>query len=165
MSPLISITLEGFRDALGRFDRWTRELERSQGDLARYVGREASAVLRQNAPYSRTPSTDHLADTISARVYHASPGTFEVRISVPPRKAQVLRWIREGTPPHIIRPVRARWLRFFWQTGPRGAGIYYFKQVNHPGTAPNDFVARSRPAIQDLAFSEFRQRVGRIFLR
>lgn len=38
-----------------------------------------------------------------------------------------------GTPPHVIRAVHARSLRFFWDSGPNGAGWYSFDSVNNPG--------------------------------
>lgn len=36
-----------------------------------------------------------------------------------------------GTPPHIIRPVRAKALRFFWPVVGR---VVFFAKVNHPGS-------------------------------
>lgn len=39
----------------------------------------------------------------------------------------------DGTAPHEIRAVNASALRFFWENGPNGAGVYYFQHVNHPG--------------------------------
>lgn len=41
-----------------------------------------------------------------------------------------------GTRPHEIRPRRARALRFYWERGPRGPGIYFFSRVMHPGYKP-----------------------------
>jgi hypothetical protein len=43
-----------------------------------------------------------------------------------------------GTRPHIIRPVRARALRFTV-----GGRVVYAKIVHHPGTAANNFLAAS----------------------
>lgn len=50
----------------------------------------------------------------------------------------------EGTRPHQItgRPL----LVFFWPNGFRGAGVYTFRHVNHPGTKPNRFLLNALPA-------------------
>lgn len=39
----------------------------------------------------------------------------------------------EGAAPHVIEPSNARALRFEWENGPDGPGVYYFHHVNHPG--------------------------------
>lgn len=52
-------------------------------------------------------------------------------------------WIRGGTRPHIIRAKNASFLRFYWARGPRGAGIYFFRSVNHPGTKKNPYIGRA----------------------
>lgn len=41
-------------------------------------------------------------------------------------------FVRDGTRPHVIVPVRARVLRF-----EVGGDVVYAARVNHPGTAPN----------------------------
>lgn len=38
-----------------------------------------------------------------------------------------------GTSPHPILPVNAAYLRFYWEDGPNGSGVYTFDQVFHPG--------------------------------
>lgn len=38
------------------------------------------------------------------------------------------------TSPHIIRAVNAPMLRFWWDRGPQGPGIYHYLWVRHPGT-------------------------------
>ena len=48
-------------------------------------------------------------------------------------------WVHKGTRPHIIRPSRARALRFKTKTGK----IVYTKLVQHPGTKANKFVERT----------------------
>jgi hypothetical protein len=42
-------------------------------------------------------------------------------------------WTDKGAQPHPIVPVNAPFLRFFWDNGPRGAGVYSFLEVFHPG--------------------------------
>lgn len=41
-----------------------------------------------------------------------------------------------GTKEHPVAARRAKALRFFWEKGPRGPGIYFFKRVQHPGYRP-----------------------------
>jgi len=45
-------------------------------------------------------------------------------------------YVVKGTPPHIIRPVRARALRFTV-----GGRVVFARIVHHPGTKANDFLA------------------------
>src|SRR3972149_11737081 len=47
-------------------------------------------------------------------------------------------YVVSGTRPHVIRPVRARALRFTV-----GGRVVYAKIVHHPGTRPNDFLAEA----------------------
>jgi hypothetical protein len=48
------------------------------------------------------------------------------------------RYVIEGTRPHLIRPRRARALRF-----EVGGDVVFTKLVRHPGTRPNNFLARA----------------------
>ena len=41
-----------------------------------------------------------------------------------------------GTKEHPIAARRAKALRFFWEKGPAGPGVYFFKRVQHPGYRP-----------------------------
>lgn len=45
----------------------------------------------------------------------------------------------EGTKAHIIRPVKAKYLRFP-ANGGNGGGFVFAKVVHHPGTKPNRFL-------------------------
>ncbi|WP_234467785.1 hypothetical protein [Streptomyces sp. MBT62] len=49
-----------------------------------------------------------------------------------------VRLVLDGTRPHIIRPRRARALRF-----EVGGEVVFAGKVRHPGTRPNDFLARA----------------------
>ncbi|MFC9604538.1 hypothetical protein ACFTTN_13900 [Streptomyces niveus] len=49
-----------------------------------------------------------------------------------------IRFVLDGTRPHIIRPRRAKALRF--QVGGR---VVFAAYVRHPGTRPNDFMGRA----------------------
>ena len=58
--------------------------------------------------------------------------------------------VHDGSKPHLIRPSRAKVLRFKTKSGK----IVYTKLVNHPGNKPNKFVERTanrvEPKINDL---------------
>jgi hypothetical protein len=49
-----------------------------------------------------------------------------------------VRFVLDGTRPHLIRPRRARALRF-----EVGGDVVYTKLVRHPGTRPNPFLQRA----------------------
>lgn len=44
-------------------------------------------------------------------------------------------WVHEGTTPHVIRPVRAKALRFRW-----GGQVVFARRVNHPGNRANPWL-------------------------
>lgn len=58
-------------------------------------------------------------------------------------------WVREGTDPHIIRPRRAKALRFEID-----GEIIFAMKVNHPGTDPNPYhkrvLAQLRGGVQQI---------------
>ncbi len=57
-------------------------------------------------------------------------------------------FVREGTAPHVIKPVKAKSLRF--QIGDR---VIFAKQVNHPGTKANKYHLRAmRRAMSEINF-------------
>ncbi|WP_315902956.1 hypothetical protein [Streptomyces salinarius] len=49
-----------------------------------------------------------------------------------------VKFVLDGTPPHVIRPRRAKALRFPY----RGRTVFA-KIVNHPGAEANNFLARA----------------------
>lgn len=87
------------------------------------------------------------AETIARRL---APGSMSERIesSIDGRGRNIIGrlesthpatvFVVKGTRPHIIRPVRARALRFTV-----GGRVVYAKIVHHPGTEPNDFLTRA----------------------
>lgn len=60
-------------------------------------------------------------------------------------------WHHEGTVAHQIptNPRPGRVLVFYWPNGFRGAGVYYFRKVQHPGTKPNRFLLNALPAANE----------------
>lgn len=49
-------------------------------------------------------------------------------------------FVHEGTPPHVIRPRRAKKLVFFWRKAGR---VVYAKSVRHPGTQGNPYLVKA----------------------
>ncbi|WNI20285.1 hypothetical protein [Actinacidiphila sp. ITFR-21] len=85
------------------------------------------AIAKREAP-------GHMGDFISSDVVESPRGLQGVITCNHPAVQYVLR----GTRPHIIRPRRARALRF--EVGGR---VVFSKLVHHPGTDANDFLGRA----------------------
>ena len=56
-----------------------------------------------------------------------------LRLQNPKRHAK---WIEDGTKPHVIKPRRAKLLRFRAKSG----ALVFARKVNHPGTKPYRFL-------------------------
>ena len=127
--------------------RQTREAERQLGALRRRLlreeRRELQKALRDEAPKGKTGK---FARSIRAMVYDdPATGMTILEAYVPPDMADLNRWIIGGTRPHRIprggsaeQMAKGYPLRFYWENGPNGPGIYYFWSVWHPGTKPNN---------------------------
>lgn len=76
----------------------------------------------------------HLRDRIVKRFIVDSKGPAIALVAEEPHAT----YHHEGTAPHIIRPVRAKVLRF---PVSKGSGTFvYAPEVHHPGTQPNRFL-------------------------
>jgi len=73
-----------------------------------------------------------MGSTIRAQIRRGPGGDFQGVVNV--RHPAAL-YVLGGTRPHVIRPVRAKALRFTV-----GGQVVYAKVVFHPGTKPNDFL-------------------------
>ncbi len=95
-------------------------------DFIFYATRERWRLIREEVPVRRGT----LRDSIQ---YQTSGLTGEIRFG-----ASYWIFVLMGTRPHVIRPVRARVLRF----AVRGAVVFAMR-VQHPGTKPNPFIRRA----------------------
>ena len=95
------------------------------------AGPEAVRHVRDKPGFTHR-SGDTLAAT-KARAIRLRSGA-KLVVSNRDRKAH---WLEHGTRPHVIRPRRAKALRFFWRKIDQ---VVYFRQVNHPGTRPYRFL-------------------------
>jgi len=78
--------------------------------------------------------------------------TGEVTVGVP-----YAAYVEFGTRPHVIRPVRARALRF-----KVGGDVVFAKLVHHPGTKPNPFMRRTAERTLKHAGSLFEKSFRRV---
>lgn len=101
------------------------------------------AVIEANSKRKAPVKTGNLRRTITSRVER--PG---VR-GVVGTNARYARPVHEGSRAHLIRPKRARALRF-----KKGNNVMYTRLVRHPGTRGQPFLleglAASRDSIRDL---------------
>ncbi len=93
------------------------------------------------------------ADLVASRARQSAPGSMKNAISVDlvgsgrQRRAEVVLnhpaavFVVHGTQPHVIRPRRARALRFT-----SGGRVVFASRVNHPGNRPNPFLLRALEA-------------------
>lgn len=128
------MTVTGTGQGFGRFsvlaaaERWADEV----APLVR-------AEIRDRTPVAQAPGGGRLRDSVRyLRFAVGNTLRAEFLTDVPYAK-----YVVEGTPPHIIRPRNAQALR--WMN--RSQEPVFARQVNHPGTSPNDFPRR---AVQPL---------------
>ena len=136
---------QGYRDVQGRFARRSAQLAQMQRDMTRQEGRAMVDLLREMAP----KKSGEFAQGISYRT-DVQPGGTSVTVYVRGKHAHLLPFLTEGTHAHLIprggsaeQMAKGYPLRFYWEKGPRGPGIYYFWSVRHPGFAPKFFVAKA----------------------
>jgi hypothetical protein len=108
----------------GRFARLLRQ--RSERKLRERTQRVA-AIAEREAPGS-------MGNHISWRVEQGPRGLQGVIVCTHP----AVRYVLDGTRPHLIRPRRARALRFTM-----GSRTVFAAVVRHPGTRANDFLGRA----------------------
>ena len=153
----------GYRDTLGRFTRRTEELEKVRRDLVREGGAITVKQLKIHAPRK----TGKFAAGLFYRTYDFGD-TAEARFYAGGEHGYLLPFLAFGTADHIIptggsaaQKHKGYPLRFFWEKGPRGAGIYSYWQVHHPGTNAHPFIGYARvssqPLLRDLLRTKVRQ--------
>lgn len=107
-----------------------RALRRPGGVGERLLLRRAERVAQR----ARELAPGTMKDHITTHVEGSGRGLAAYVVSEHPATQYVI----YGTRPHIIRPRRARALRF--EVGGR---VVYAAYVRHPGTRPNDFLGRA----------------------
>jgi hypothetical protein len=108
-----------------------RRLLRSRSGPAR---RKLEAKVERVADIARAEAPGHMGEYIDTRIEEGPRGLQGVITCDHP----AVRYVLDGTRPHIIVPRRAKALRF-----EAGGSIVFAKRVRHPGTRPNNFLARA----------------------
>ena len=87
--------------------------------------------------------TGRLVSTLRIEAGDAALGPYrDIAIGYPGR-TDYLGYVIYGTEPHVIRPTRAKALRFL-----SGGKIVFSRVVHHPGTKANDFMIRALNSAQ-----------------
>lgn len=111
----------------GRFMR----LLRARGSIAH---RRLSTRTERVANIAQQEAPGRMGDYISWKVTDGPRGLQGVIVCDHP----AVKYVLDGTRPHLIRPRRAKALRF--EVSGR---VVYTKLVRHPGTRPNNFLRRA----------------------
>lgn len=119
--------------------------------MVRAMGKRYVTAARKHAPGTKFPQTIGYqtfqgANVLGFRAYAEEP---------------LHTFITEGTRPHIIRgnPI----LAFNWEKGPRGAGMYFFHFVRHPGTKKNPYHLKAWEEVESHIDKEMRRISTRMF--
>lgn len=159
MPGFLHFEAQGFRDVDGRFARRTPLLARRRREAIRNVGRMGTEALRKTAP----KRTGQFARDLFFRSYDRGSMTF-VKVYAGGEHAFVLDFLRYGTRAHEIplggsaaQMAKGYPLRFYWEKGPQGPGVYRFWSVNHPGTQPDPFIDEAMADVEDDMLAELRK--------
>lgn len=158
MAELFKLDAMGYRDVAGRFARRTDELQSAKREEMRDLGRGMVQSLQYYAPKRSGLFSEGIAFRTDERGSETSL-TFYVK----GEHAFVLPFLTGGTKPHPIDPHGDYPLRFFWERGPNGPGIYYYMHVEHPGTMPDPFIPNAIEAMSpqfDYGLSRIAKRVA-----
>lgn len=113
---------------------WRAGCEQARRDIAQGAARAAQVAVRQIKADAPVRSGD-LRDSVQPRLRVTKSGASgEIVVG-----AKYAAFVRDGTPPHLIvaRSVGVGGVLRFEIAG----RVLYRASVNHPGTAPNDFVS------------------------
>jgi len=134
--PLLKLEVVGYRHK-GHFAAKTPELAKARREEMREIGRGMVKTLQHYAP----EDTGKFKQGIAYRTDDRGDTT-TITFYVKGEHAFLLPFLTQGTKPHTITPKGEGYpLRFFWERGPEGPGVYYYYSVQHPGTLPNPFVS------------------------
>lgn len=141
---------------LGASRLWSLRWPVVEEEMGKRISTILLSHLRDEAPYDTDPNRPadkgpHLRDTLDARVQLGATGSkVEFTAAVPWAD-----WVRHGVQPHVImgNPI----LHFF----NRKTGDEVFtRQVQHPGTRPNDFVRKAVAKSKDEVMSAWKESVA-----
>lgn len=142
----VDFEVYGYSNAFKAMVHRGDKLSAAAREWAREAGRITVKALKNRAP----KKTRLFAEGIYYRTYARADG-YEVRFYTGGEHSYVLPFLRDGTRAHEIptggapaQMAKGYPLRFYWEKGPRGPGIYRFWRVWHPGTKKSPFVEQAR---------------------
>lgn len=121
------------KDVLKGHARFLAEMDREVQRALDHGGQHAEDHVQRHAAFKRR--TGELQDATRAKVVPRGSAGWRLRISNKTRYAAPIEY---GAKPHIIRPRRAKVLRFML----RGK-VVFARKVNHPGNRPYKFLYRA----------------------
>lgn len=149
MADGLSITAFGYSDVFRRMVERRDKVSQAAKTHADKAGKVLLAALKRHAPRK----TGQFAAGLSYRTY-TRPEGYEVKFYAGGTHGYLLPLLINGTAAHLISGSP---LRFFWERGPKGAGVYHYQSVQHPGTAPSPFVEQARKETASQIREELRQ--------
>lgn len=132
---ILTFEAAGYRKD-GRYAKRSDALARNLRNKVRDLSRSMVKTLQYYAP----EDTGEFSRGIAYRTSETTRGV-QTEFYVRGEHAHLLMIIQMGSRAHWIESHGDYPLRFFWENGPNGPGIYRFKRVWHPGTIPNPFVS------------------------
>jgi hypothetical protein len=116
-----------------RFDRTglAHVLKAPHGEVGRYLSRLGGYVTREALTLTAARLERHTGVYASSFTTTTLLMGGELRTRIT-NVAPYATYIERGTRPHVIRPVRARMLRFTTKQGQ----VVFAREVHHPGTKP-----------------------------
>jgi hypothetical protein len=115
------------------------QLTRKVTTAAASIAREWERELQDTSPVA----SGRMRQSTTAKV-SGSSGRITVTATIDTDYAEM---VATGTRPHVITPVRAQVLSFFWD---KVGEQVYFARVNHPGGTPRTWWADSLRGLPDL---------------
>ena len=151
MATRISVEVKGLDRIARNFGQGDLIVRGAMNRMLRRIGKELRPVLKHHTPRR----TGKLANSTVFQIQGAPDRqVLELRQGArSPGGAFYGEFVRKGTSPHVIGPVRAKFLVFNV-----GGKVIYARQVNHPGTRANKYHVRalrqSRSAIDGIVAEE-----------
>lgn len=110
----------------------------TNGMVGTFIQRKTDEVT--DAARAEAPErTGKLRASIDSRVEERGEGP----VGIVSANVEYAMMVQRGTGPHLITPNVGRVLRF----PSSGGGVIFRPQVQHPGTAPNEFLTRALQAV------------------
>jgi hypothetical protein len=130
---MFTVTIEGIDELLSTAAKAELDLNT---DAAQAVTKAASDGATEGVRTATwKDQTGNARKTITSRLVSITPGNTEAEMVAP---LFYHRFLDEGTKPHEILPVKAKFLRFIARDG----ALVFAKRVMHPGTKGDGFAGR-----------------------